>query len=272
MAAKGSTKKAEAEPEKAPAVKTEVHTDEVEAVPGEGITGFSVTAGISEEYATDKTATTLHYTFGRPVEVVDICTKHHEMSQLVSDLELEGHAQHLAKKKAELHQATQQVQPQAPAPAQQPVSPPQPGPPQGITQPQPQQPPGADMSPPWATGAKPNGGGTIRFIPTRVFPTAAFEMEVYRQLSDQGLDPSLYEVWDNRASLEGGQPGWGCGSVKPQSHNPLVGALGSTPAGYPKAAFYIDFADNGAVVLKPTKEFTAAHQPQQQAWAPPPQQ
>ncbi len=194
----------------APAVKTVVESEVDEPVPGEGITGFTVSAGLAEDFGQYKTGTSVTYSFGRPVQLVDTITRHHEMRQVVSELEVENHRQHLARAAAETHAVANQVQ--APTPTQQAVAPP----------PAPAAAPG---EPPWAMGSKPNNGGTLRYIPTAVFPTDSFKAVVNAALEAQGTHPSLYEVWDNRVGqygLEGGNASYSVGSVKPAAHHPLL--------------------------------------------------
>lgn len=235
----------------APVVQTQVH----QTIEGEGITGFSVTAGASTGFAKEKVATTIHYGFGRTVQPVDLVAPHADMEALASELVVESLKQHIARTLAEAHAATQQVQPQAQAPQAQPAAAPQ-----------------AQGDGVWATGAKPNGGGTLRYPTTGALPTEQFKSLVAQQLQAGGLNPAEFEVWDNRVGqygLESGNASYSVGSVKPVAGSPLIQQLGTTQGGNPKAALYVEFSDAGHIVVKPSREFEAVlSAPQQPAPAP----
>lgn len=275
MAAAKTAEKPAAE-EKPPADKVVVETVINEPIPGEGITGFSVTAGVAEDFGKHKTSTTLHYGFGRAVGVIDIATVHTEMREVVSELEVDHHRQHLARALAEFHADTQQVQAQPAAPPVQP-----PVPPAAPAQAPAPEPGGQQGGVPWVHGTKPNGGGAIRYVPSSLFPTESFQQVVGQVLAAQGLNPAGFEVWDNRVGqygLESGNSAYSVGAVKPASHNPLAQMVGQTSGGNPKATHYVEFNDDGSLAVKPSKEYEAAcaapaaAPPQQAGWQPPPVQ
>lgn len=272
------------QPEKQPAdegktpadvnLEVKTHTE----IEGEGITGFSVSAGAADDYGKHKTSTVLHYQFGRPVSLIDLVVPHAEASDVVSELALDKLREHRARSAAEVAQANtpaaqapqQQApqpppftpqpappftQPAPPAPMPQaspqwPQSPPQQFPPQQAPQPAPQPQVNAQAIP-WATGAK-QDGSTLRFIPSNVIPTEQFQALIAQAIQQQGDDPNQFVIYDNRVgqyALEAGNPGWSVAAVKPAHGTPVHQALDK------KSAYYVDFNDDGSVGVRPSREY-----------------
>ena len=261
------------------AVTSETHTENI--IEGEGITGFTVEARATGDY--QSYATRLEYSFGRVVGNVDVVQPHEEMATFVSELAVDQLTKHLKRVEAEAAQRRtvgSQPQPQeapqpaggsapmaggAGAPAQAPSPQPAPAPmtaPQQPPQQQPQPQP-APQGLQWATGQRPQGKGTVRYVTSASMPTDQFKSEIAGAIRAVGDNPDQFVIFDNRIGqrgFESGAQNYSVAAVKPTQGSPLEQQLGS------RSAYFVDFNDDGTIRVKASRDYeqTNAQQPQQQ--------
>lgn len=106
-------------------------------------------------------------------------------------------------------------------------------------------------------------GKQIRFLPTSVLASRAFEDAIKTQIGQHGFDPGEFVVFDNRGTrdgspykgLEDGGQSYSVATVRAKKDTPLQAALGEKTA-----AFYVDFQDDGTVKVKPSDKLVQADQ------------
>jgi hypothetical protein len=110
----------------------------------------------------------------------------------------------------------------------------------------------------WATGTKPNGKGTFRFVTTESLGIAEFKAAAEAQLQGLGLNPDEVDVFDDRTGkygLESGNEGYSAGKLKVKDGSPLVAALqGKTIIGS------VDFNNDGSIRVSLSRDAKAAQQ------------
>ena len=265
------------------AVTSETHTENI--IEGEGITGFTVEARATGDY--QSYATRLEYSFGRVVGNVDVVQPHEEMATFVSELAVDQLTKHLKRVEAEAAQRRtvgSQPQPQeapqpaggsapmaggagapaqapSPQPAPAPMTAPQQAPPQPPQQqPQPQP---APQGLQWATGQRPQGKGTVRYVTSASLPTDQLKTAVAAAIREAGDDPDKFAIFDNRVGERGFESGglnYSVAAVKPKNDTPLAQQLGS------RGVYFVDFNDDGTIRVKASRDYEQinAQQPQQQ--------
>ena len=65
----------------------------------------------------------------------------------------------------------------------------------------------------WRSVASRFGDGQIRFISSLVYSSDQLKADVYAWISKQGIDPNLFDVWDERTGPRGAEAGNPIGSV-----------------------------------------------------------
>lgn len=110
----------------------------------------------------------------------------------------------------------------------------------------------------WATGTKPNGKGTFRFVTTASLGIAEFKQAAVAQLAGLGLNPDEVDVYDDRTGrygLEEGNEGYSAGKLKVKDGAPLAAALqGKSIIGS------VDFNNDGTIRVSLSRDAKAAQQ------------
>lgn len=57
------------------------------------------------------------------------------------------------------------------------------------------------------------GDGQIRFISSQAYPSDALKADVYKWIEGQGIDPNIFDIWDERTGPRGAEAGNPIGSV-----------------------------------------------------------
>jgi hypothetical protein len=110
----------------------------------------------------------------------------------------------------------------------------------------------------WATGTKPNGRGTFRFVKTESIGFAEFKAKALEQLPALGLNLDEVDIFDDRTGkygLEEGNDGYSPGKVKVKDGTRLATALqGKNIVGS------VDFNNDGSVRVSLSRDAKAALQ------------
>ncbi len=236
---------------------------QADGIPGEGITGFVVKANASAKVGGDlvSNSTELIYQFGRTVGLVDVVAVHAEQQQAATEMAEQVVAQRVAEKRAEKGQEQAALAasyptptPTAPAPAPAPVP--------------------AGTIPPfdaWPEGQKPNGRGTVKYLPTSIVPTDMLRAKIAEGIRANGDNPDLFAIFDERIGdrgFENGGQNYMVASIKPTDDHPArQDARFTTDKGYAKSLYYADFERDGSVKVKPTADYSTWLEVQRQVAA-----
>jgi hypothetical protein len=110
----------------------------------------------------------------------------------------------------------------------------------------------------WATGTKPNGKGTFRFVTTASLGIAEFKAAAAAQVAGLGLDPNEVDVYDDRTGkygVESGSEAYSPGKLKVKDGTRLAQALqGKTIVGS------VDFNNDGSIRVSLSRDAKAALQ------------
>jgi hypothetical protein len=110
----------------------------------------------------------------------------------------------------------------------------------------------------WATGTKPNGRGTFRYVTTAALGIAEFKSKAAEQLTGLGLDPEEVDVYDDRSGkygLEEGNETYSAGKLKVKEGTRLASALqGKNIVGS------VDFNNDGSIRVSLSRDAKAALQ------------
>ena len=110
----------------------------------------------------------------------------------------------------------------------------------------------------WATGTKPNGKGTFRFVTTASLGIAEFKAKAAEQLASLGLNPDEVDVYDDRTGkygVEEGNEAYSPGKLKVKDGTRLAQALqGKSIVGS------VDFNNDGSIRVSLSRDAKAALQ------------
>lgn len=110
----------------------------------------------------------------------------------------------------------------------------------------------------WATGTKPNGRGTFRFVTTASLGIREFKDAAVAQLAGLGLDPEEVDVFDDRTGkygIEEGNEAYSAGKLKVKDGTRLANALqGKSIVGS------VDFNNDGTIRVSLSRDAKAALQ------------
>lgn len=168
--------------------------------------------------------------FDEPLDAVEALTKAAEVRDLLTEqahADIEGLVAH--RQSSEVEQRAQA--PQAPA-----VS--------------------GDLQ--WATGTKPNGKGTFRFVTSASMDFKQFKDTASLQLEGLGLNPEHIDIFDDRTGkygIESGNEAYSPGKLKVKDGTPLANAMqGKNIVGS------VDFNSDGSVKVSLSRDAKAALQ------------
>lgn len=221
-----------------------------------GIVGFYAEATASKDYQAEKFG--IEYRYGTPVGYIDAIQQFAE----IQGQALEQANAQLSNRLAENQAAKAKA---APAPAQQPAK-----------QQQPPKPPPPTEEPTEASAeaavvehaggqlveGQPAGGlpvqvGTspkgqqVRYVPSSALPSKAFEDVIREQIAGLGFDPDDFAVFDNRVTREGAKfAGLEDGGQNYSVASVLARKDTAASQMIEKAAFYVDFNEDGTVKVK----------------------
>ena len=171
--------------------------------------------------------------FDEPVEAVEALDKAGEVRDLLTEQahkDIEGLVAH--RQSSETEQRAQAPQaPQQPAPS-------------------------GDLQ--WATGTKPNGKGTFRFVSSSSMDYKEFKDAASAQLPGLGLNPDEVDIFDDRTGkygIESGNEAYSAGKVKVKDGTPLAKAMqGKSIIGS------VDFNNDGTVKVSLSRDARSAMQ------------
>lgn len=110
----------------------------------------------------------------------------------------------------------------------------------------------------WATGTKPNGKGTFRFVASSSMDYRQFKDSAAAQLPGLGLNPDDVDIYDDRTGkygIEEGNEAYSAGKVKVKDGTPLAKAMqGKSIVGS------VDFNNDGTVRVSLSRDAKAALQ------------
>lgn len=110
----------------------------------------------------------------------------------------------------------------------------------------------------WATGTKPNGKGTFRFVTSESMDFKQFKDAAALQLEGLGLNPEHIDIFDDRTGkygIESGNEAYSAGKLKVKDGTPLANAMqGKNIVGS------VDFNSDGSVKVSLSRDAKAALQ------------
>lgn len=231
----------------------------------DGIVGFYAESGVSRDYQPEKFG--IHYRFAKAVNYIDAVQRFDEIQQLATEHANGRLDQRLAQSDAAKVQASPAPAPQAPV-ASEPPRAPHPAEAEAAVANAGGQlvdgPPAGGL--PVQVGTSPKGS-QVRYVPSSALPSRAFEDVVKTQIRELGFDPDEFIVFDNRTTREGAKfKGLEDGGQNYSAANVQAKNDTTAKAMIEKAAFYVDFTEDGKVLVKASPA-AEAYQKAQAAFA-----